>query len=320
MGCSIIIPTFNRVDLIGFTIDSLYTCNYVDIEIIVIDDHSTDNTINFLQHNYPSVKVALNDKKGASSARNKGLSIATKEFVMYLDSDDLVGLDFFNKKIEYLSSNPFISACYGDYEYFHSNAAFTKEQIIFKHKYPKIASENNTDIHLKNYLLGNYLPQNSIIFRKSFLQQIGGHDEQLPINQDVELVIRSLLEGMKIRHIEDATHVYIRNHDLDQRVGTASNSIKKYESILNLRKRLWQRIQLEKKDSVELAAALSKFLFDTWIDVRHINQQLANDYLILAKSIYWPLQLKGNILFVVLCKLLGPVAAVKLKYSILKRD
>lgn len=320
MGCSIIIPTFNRVDLIGFTIDSLIACNYADIEIIVVDDHSTDNTISYLQQHYPQVIVALNDKKGASSARNKGLSMATKDFVMYLDSDDLVGVNFFNKKIEFLLNNASINACYGDYEYFHSNGAFTKEQIIFKHKYPKIATEEHTESHLKNYLSGNYLPQNSIIFRKSFLKQIGGHDEQLPINQDVELVIRSLLEGMNIKYLEDSTYVYIRNHDLDQRVGTASNSIKKYESIFKLRKQIWQRIQLENRDSVALAAALSRFLFDKWKEVRHLNPQIADDYLNLAKSIYWPIQLKGNIVFMLLCKLLGPVAVINLKYFILKRD
>lgn len=320
MGCSIIIPTFNRVDLIGYTIESLIHCNYQDIEIIVIDDSSTDNTVEYLKQNYPSVFVTLNDKKGASSARNKGLALAKKDFIMYLDSDDLVGKDFFNNKIDFLINNPDVSACYGDYDYFSSNGVFAKENIIFKHKYPKVDSLHSSEYHLKNYLSGNYMPQNSIIFRKSFLQKIGGHDELLPINQDVELVIRALLEGMQIIYLNDGSYVYIRNHNLDERVGTASNSMKKYESMLVLRKEIWSKIKIAKKDTKELAAALSKFLFDKWKELRHSNEDLANEYLSFAKSIFWPIQLEGNAIYVMLSKLIGPVAVTNLKFAILKRD
>lgn len=93
---SIIVPTFNRADLIEATIASLLQQTYAAIEILVVDDHSTDNTADIIDtlskqdkriqyHQRPITKP-----KGANACRNYGLAISKGEFVKWIDSDDLL--------------------------------------------------------------------------------------------------------------------------------------------------------------------------------------------------------------------------------------
>lgn len=92
MDVSVIIPLFNRKHLIGYTLDSLKPEHHegVQIQVIVVDDGSTDGAYEFVKENYSWVSLYRNPKKGAPSARNFGLFNSTAPFVHFLDSDDLV--------------------------------------------------------------------------------------------------------------------------------------------------------------------------------------------------------------------------------------
>jgi len=322
ISLSIIIPTYNRVGLIKFTLDSLQPQFHpgIAMEIIVVDDGSTDGTWDFIEKNYPVVKLYRNDKKGATSARNKGLSMAQGTYIMYLDSDDLVGAGFFAGKIQLLDTQSVYHACYGTYEYFQSDSAFSSDQIIFKYKYPLLAGQRNGKAHLTNFLSGNFTPLNSIIWRKSFLLKIKGHDEKLAINQDVELFIRAIFKGLLITGIDDGTKVYVRHHDVDKRVGDPRNESHKWRQILELRKKIFADLTLYSYNETECFEALSSYLFSHWRMLRHSDAELANAYLDFAKTVYWPVHIKGTAGFRFMSSVLGPVRAVEVKYFLLKRD
>ena len=86
MKLSIIIPVYNQEELVRKAIESIPRRN--DIEIIAIDDSSTDNSYNVIKE-YEYVRSFKNDKNiGAGATRNKGIELATGEYVMFLDSDD----------------------------------------------------------------------------------------------------------------------------------------------------------------------------------------------------------------------------------------
>ena len=322
MYLSIIIPTYNRSDLIRYTLDSLNKRYHktTDLEIIVIDDGSSDNTEELIDRDYPEVKFLKNTGKGASAARNMGLAAATGKYILYLDSDDLVGENYFEAKIAFLESHPDVDACYGAYEYFQSDGAFTQESIMFKHKYPLILSEHQSNEHVIHYLSGNFLPQNTFIWRRAFLLRLEGHDEALGVNQDVELVIRALFNGLKLMAIDDGTKVYIRNHSLDIRVGDPANAKKKWLQILQLRKKIFKDLKVYGYDGSVYYRALSTYLFGYWKLLRHSDPEMALEYLNTAREISWPVPIKGNILYRSLAATLGPVNAVKIKYFLLKRD
>jgi len=89
-GISVIIPAFNRKELLGQTLDSLSRQTLKPSEIIVVDDHSIDGTCEFVKKNYPDVVLAKNRGKGPGAARNHGLSLARGAYVKFFDSDDVM--------------------------------------------------------------------------------------------------------------------------------------------------------------------------------------------------------------------------------------
>ena len=232
---------------------------------------------------------------------------------MYLDSDDLVGPDYFRQKISFLELNPKLQACYGAYEYFASDSEFRNEAIIFKIKYPLVTEHDKPNSHLTNYLSGYYMPPNAIIWKREFLIMIGGQDVNLSINQDVELFIRACLNGLNISAVIDQTKVYIRSHDIDNRVGSAGTSDKKYLEILELRKRIIFEMNSKGVQDENCKKALSNYLFNFWIDLRKSKPEIAAQFLSLAKETYWPIKLKGGIFLRLLSQIVGPVSAIKIK-------
>ena len=87
---SVIIPVFNRAELIERTIDSVLTQSYRNIEIIIVDDASTDDTLSVVKKiDDPRIKcIPLEQNSGPSTARNTGVKLAQGRFVAFLDSDD----------------------------------------------------------------------------------------------------------------------------------------------------------------------------------------------------------------------------------------
>lgn len=104
MKVSVIVPVYNARDYIEKCLDSLISQTLKDIEIIVIDDGSTDDTYKILSKYKDKIKLIRQKNGGVANARNKGLSIAKGEYIAFVDSDDWVEFDMFyklyNKAIE----------------------------------------------------------------------------------------------------------------------------------------------------------------------------------------------------------------------------
>src|SRR5690606_15837655 len=109
---SIIIPTYNRALLIGETLDSVLAQTYTNWECIIVDDGSTDNTEEIIRkycekdsritfYNRPADKV-----KGPNAARNFGIENSVGEFILSLDSDDLILPQHLDLKVKVFQSNP----------------------------------------------------------------------------------------------------------------------------------------------------------------------------------------------------------------------
>lgn len=106
---SVIIPTYNNSHFIGFALESLFQQTYPEerIEIIVVDDGSTDNTCEFVKKYLDKIIYVYQENRGIAGARNKGISLARGEIITFLDSDDIwlkqrveKVIDKFNEKKE----------------------------------------------------------------------------------------------------------------------------------------------------------------------------------------------------------------------------
>ena len=100
MKISVVVPVYNTSKYLRKCLDSLVNQTFKDIEIICVNDGSTDSSLSILQEykaKYNSIKIISQENQGLSSARNTGIEAACGEYIVFVDSDDWVDLDYFEK-------------------------------------------------------------------------------------------------------------------------------------------------------------------------------------------------------------------------------
>ena len=105
---SIIVPTYNNGDKISKCLDSLINQEYKDLEIIVVNDGSTDDTEKVLEEyskNDSRIKIFTQENKGVSNARNNGIRVATGDYISFVDSDDWVEKNYISLMLSKLKEN-----------------------------------------------------------------------------------------------------------------------------------------------------------------------------------------------------------------------
>lgn len=116
---SIIIPIYNSSKYLDECINSVIKQSYKNLEIILVNDKSTDDSLSIINsYNDKRIKVINLDKnQGVSIARNKGVEVATGDYICFLDSDDYWNLKKIEKQVKFIKNKAFI---YSDYEYLHN--------------------------------------------------------------------------------------------------------------------------------------------------------------------------------------------------------
>lgn len=181
---SIIMPVYNREKVIKRAIDSCLSQSYPNLEIVVIDDHSTDKTVEIVKAIMQKderviLKYNLSDKHGANVARNIGLRHSSGEYITFCDSDDYLLQDSLKKRIACLERNDKAVMVYGNAycETHHKRVLWKYDDI---EKYDR-----------RKYLLSelSLCQQNTIMFRANVLNDIGLLDEKLNGWTDDALVL-----------------------------------------------------------------------------------------------------------------------------------
>ena len=178
---SIIVPTLNRVEYLSRALDSVFNQTFKASEIIVVDNGSSDGTLEFIKEKYPSVTLLEERKRGVSAARNKGIISSKSDWVAFLDSDDA----WDKKKLE-VQKNALLSN-YTNYKLVHTEEVWFKNNI-------KI---NQMKKHQKfgGYIFEKCLPlccisPSSVLIEKNIFNQVGYFDEDLPVCEDYDLWLK----------------------------------------------------------------------------------------------------------------------------------
>lgn len=179
---SVILPTYNRANVILRSIESVLNQSFRDLELIVIDDCSTDNTKDVLNKiSDPRLKsVFLKKNKGACYARNVGIKKAQGNFIAFQDSGDEWLHGKLEKQINYLEEKKIDAVC--------SSYILVENSSVVK----KIPPGKHYDFFIKceDLLPGNLVGTPTLIVKASLIREIGGFDDNLPRFQDWELAIR----------------------------------------------------------------------------------------------------------------------------------
>lgn len=193
---SVIIPVYNRENTIMRSLNSVLMQTYSNIEVIIIDDASTDATLQALEEcNDDRVKIVQSSfNGGANVARNKGIKIAKGMFIAFQDSDDEWLADKLDKQINYMLENN-VEVSYSPYLLYENN----KWSIVpsnYKDKY--FCKDNLIEILKKNNVVGTP----TLVVKNSVFFEVGLFDEEMERMQDYELILR-LAKKYKIGYIDE---------------------------------------------------------------------------------------------------------------------
>lgn len=192
---SIIIPTYNRAFLLSETLNSVLAQTYKNWECIIIDDGSNDNTGDIIKRYLKKDKKfkfwqrSGKYQRGGCGARNEGMEKSTGDFIIFLDSDDLLSEDCLKKRIKYLQETN------ADDMLIFPTGLILQNSVNSDRIWNSLAGKGNDHISLvKSFLNQDILwHTNGVLWKKSFIQKLGGWDEDLKVWQDWELHIRALL-------------------------------------------------------------------------------------------------------------------------------
>lgn len=178
MKISIITPSFNQGKFIERTIQSVLSQNYPNLEYIIIDGGSTDNTLEILKNYKERIIYISEPDKGQADAVNKGLKMCTGEIIGWINSDDTYNTDTFRIINDYFVKNKNIDIVYGVCNYIDEFDNYVGCQKLVPYNYKILVND------------WCYIPQPTVFFKKKLLFDIGYLDISIDYSMDYEFWCR----------------------------------------------------------------------------------------------------------------------------------
>ncbi len=185
---SIIIPTYNYAAYLRKAIDSALEQSYPNVEVIVVDDGSTDETQSILKEYGDRIRNILQPNQGASVARNRGIEISSGEMIAFLDADDAYQSENISEKVKFLTEHSEYAWCYSDWAWVNDAGEAYKRGSEVAVSLACLKAQG--DVFLKA-LQGYRLGTNVFLFRREVLESIDGFDESFSVLEDYDLYLRA---------------------------------------------------------------------------------------------------------------------------------
>lgn len=232
---SIIVPVYNSAKYLPKCLDSIISQTYQNLEIILVNDGSTDNSekiINTYAKKDSRIKTITQKNQGQSSARNAGLKEAKGSYISFVDSDDQINPSFISKLFSLYNSSVSITVCGHEFRYIKNNISKFPYQSELK---PREAHESRKAYIIKLLTLdGRMYSCNNKLFRAKVIKQHHlSFDEKLSFAEDTKFVL-IYLRYAKGEIIYTPLPYYIYNF------GTETSTVKKTSTI-------WQNWQTSYK-------------------------------------------------------------------------
>jgi glycosyltransferase involved in cell wall biosynthesis len=222
---SVIIPTYNSAKYILDAIESVFAQTYSNLEIIVVNDGSTDTTKDILRPYRNEFVYLEQNNAGPAAARNFGIDNARGDFISFLDSDDIWAANKLERQMEVFFSNPDVGMVYSKFVDFHDRSR--KELSV----YPR---ELHSGMLFDLLLTTPLLLLSSIVVRTKILKELGGFDEGLITAEDTHLYLR-IARNYRIIGVPDIlVRRRIHDHNLSFRVDVDIGTLSCLDRIVRL--------------------------------------------------------------------------------------
>jgi glycosyltransferase involved in cell wall biosynthesis len=199
---SVIIPCFNAEQWIAEAIESCLNQTYPEIEVIIIDDSSTDQSLRIIQQYANRVTWRTINHCGGSAARNVGIALANGEYIQFLDADDYLLPEKIARQVQHLE-NTKADIVYGDWRYqrHRSDGTYFLDKITL--------AETHEDI-LEALLRDWWVAVAAILYTKAAIQKSQGWDATLLAAQDRDFLLSAVINGATVVYQPGCSAIYRR--------------------------------------------------------------------------------------------------------------
>jgi glycosyltransferase involved in cell wall biosynthesis len=197
---SVIMPCFNHGEFLQEAVESVSSLKRVEIEIVVVDDGSTDERTRQELEKVcgPGIKVIRQENKGLAAARNAGVRASQGKYILPLDADDRLRSEWLDRGIAVLDSQPQVGVVYGDAQCFGTRndrwsvGPFETERLLY----------------------WNFIHA-SALYRRAIWEQNGGYDGTMPVQglEDWDFWLGALEHGWRFEYIPEVFFDYRRTED-----------------------------------------------------------------------------------------------------------
>lgn len=194
---SVVLPVFNGELFLAQAIQNIKNQQYHPLEIIVIDDGSTDRTAEIAQEFQDEIRYIYQPNQGPSIARNRGIEISRGEAIAFLDVDDLWDRGVLIQFAEYLIAHPEVEIVQG---------------LIQRMQMEHLPSENNTFQFKPIFEPYQFINLGSALYRRSVFEKVGLFDPKLFDNEDTDWYIRAWENDIR-KVVIPRVMLYYRKHD-----------------------------------------------------------------------------------------------------------
>jgi glycosyltransferase involved in cell wall biosynthesis len=178
---SVIMAAYNAADHIGEALESVLSQQWSPLEIVVVDDGSTDATAEIVR-SYPDVVYVHQDNSGPSAARNAAVERSTGKFVANFDSDDLLPPSRIGDQVSFLLAHPEVGAVFGRQEWMNAPEWMARDAVY-------------GDV--------DGIPLSSVMFRREVFFELGGYDTAFVHGEDMDLLVRMRERGIEYHVIPE---------------------------------------------------------------------------------------------------------------------
>lgn len=196
---SIIIITYQDREHVCEAVDSAQAQTYSNCEIILMDDGSTDGTGDMIRDRYgETIQYLWKENGGMGSARQAGFERAKGKYIQFLDSDDVLLPGKILAQVGYLEENPDVAFVYSPTVCFFANDVDERWEWPYRHRY------QSGNLLLPVLRDGNFIITAAPLYRKAWLDRIGGIDPSLQVSDDFDTILRLSYAGARAHFLEES--------------------------------------------------------------------------------------------------------------------
>jgi glycosyltransferase involved in cell wall biosynthesis len=199
---SVVIPCYNQAHFLSEAIESVLCQSYTNVEVVVVDDGSTDNASEVAsRYERAGVRLIRQENRGRSAARNRGLDETQGKYVVFLDSDDRLLPEALEAGVKELEAHPACAFVFGRHMLIETDGSSLGS--------PSPPYTGGTDYY-EALLRDSYPGLHAVMFRRAVLEAVGGFDASLPAAEDYDLYLR-VASNFAIHHHDEVVAQYRRH-------------------------------------------------------------------------------------------------------------